>query len=126
MPENIYSVSGYLTVNAANAAAAQTAAQTAITAINGGLATLANGTEFSVVEDESHNVEFDIPDGEQGAFNAEAQLIVPADTQGDAQELAEAALAAINTAIAAQAGTSVSLQEETEGAEGGFVFNLLQ
>lgn len=126
MPENLYSVSGYLTVHAADATAAQTAAQTAITSIRSALTTLANGTELSVVEDSNHNVEFDIPDGEQGAFNAEAQLIVPADTQGDAQELAEAAYTAINTSIAAQSGTSVSLQEETQGAEGGFVFNLLQ
>lgn len=126
MSTNVYSVNGWLTVTATSAAAAQTAAKTAIADIKSSLTTLANGTELSVVEDQNHNVEFDLPDGENGTFSAECQLLVAADTQGDAQTAAQAASTSINSAISGLSGTSVTLEEETGGAEGGYVFDLLQ
>jgi hypothetical protein len=120
-PVNDYAVQAQLTVTAPDPATAQTAAQTALGAIKTALAALANATELSVAEDPPGQIAFAEPDGVNGTFSAQGQLLCPAVTTAVAQSAAEAAAAAIAAALAAQP-VIVTLQEE----EGIYVFELLQ
>ena len=122
VPVQDYSINAALQVAATSTAAATTAAQAAITAINTALKTLANGTELSIAEDPPGSIAFGEPDGVAGNYSAQGALLVGAVNQGAAQTAAEAAAAAITTAIAGLPGTVVTLEIEN----GSYVFSLLQ
>lgn len=119
-PVNEYQAHAWLSVAAANNAAAVTAAQAAITAINTAVKALNNGSEFSFAEDPPGQITFDEPDGNNGTFTAEGALIVGSATGANAQQVAQASLAAARGA--APAGSTITVEQE----RGVFVFDLVQ
>jgi hypothetical protein len=127
VPQNVWGVQATVSVETSVASAAASALTTALTDIKTALTTLANGTEFSAPEINGVTP-FDESDGANGVFSvSECQLIVGAITEATAQTAATAAQTAINTAIAGLSPTvTVTLEAETDGAEGGFVLSLLQ
>ncbi len=133
-PMNDWSVPATMTVAAASEAAATTAVTTALTDIKSALVALANGTEFSVAlndeitqdgsdTDVPGSYGFIYPDGFDGVFTLQGQLLVSTVSEAQAQQNAEAALAAITTAIS---GLSPATTVTLESTPDGYVFNLLQ
>lgn len=121
-PVNDFAVPATLTVKTDSAATAASTAATALGDINTALTTLANGTEFSVPEIDGQ-IQFDYGDEVDGGFYVEGQLLCPSTTQAGAQSAAEAAQAAINTAIAS---ITPAVTVTLESTPDGFVFELLQ
>lgn len=132
-PVNDYGVIATLTVNTNSEATAQTAATTAVGDMNTALRTLAEnvGISFSEIEPASEGqigagaptglFEWAELDGQ--TYSVQGQLTVGATDPGTAQTVAEAAQAAINTAIS---GVSPAVTVTLESENGQYIFNQMQ
>lgn len=123
LPVNDWSVQATLTVATNDEATATSTVTTALSDIRSSLATLANGTSLSVVEDPQGTYSFDYSDAVNGNFYLEGELNVGEVSQAEAQSAVEAAVSSINSAISA---IVPAVTVELESTPDGYVFNLLQ